>query len=138
MLPWWLACLSLPLVAAAPPTAPNRCPLALHLQAPWAGAAPEPVDWDALLGEVLEKGKAVPEVGWCAPGEDAALEVSEGLTESLFGWGCQQSVGDSRLERAALPATSVCPALAHQPTNQPPYQLTQSNLPGRSWAAAAS
>ena len=31
---------------------------------------------DALLAEVLERGKEVPEVQWCKPGEDAAMEVS--------------------------------------------------------------
>ncbi len=37
---------------------------------------PEAVDWEALIAEVLERGKAVPEVDWCKPGEDAAMEAS--------------------------------------------------------------
>lgn len=42
------------------------------------GAAPAPVDWDALLAEVLERGKEVPEVPWIQPGEDAAMEALSG------------------------------------------------------------
>ncbi|PRW61487.1 CPD photolyase isoform B [Chlorella sorokiniana] len=47
-------------------------------QPAWTGAKPEPVDWEALLQEVLERGKDVPEVAWCKPGEDAALEALKG------------------------------------------------------------
>ncbi|KAK9820163.1 hypothetical protein WJX72_006950 [[Myrmecia] bisecta] len=36
---------------------------------------PEALDWDALIKEVVEKGKEVPEVNWCKPGEDAAVEA---------------------------------------------------------------
>ncbi|KAI3433882.1 hypothetical protein D9Q98_003684 [Chlorella vulgaris] len=45
-------------------------------QAAWTCAVnPEAVDWDALIAEVLERGKEVPEVKWCSPGEDAAMEA---------------------------------------------------------------
>lgn len=33
------------------------------------------MDWDALIAEVVERGKEVPEVDWAIPGEDAAEEV---------------------------------------------------------------
>lgn len=39
---------------------------------------PDTVDWDALLAEVLACGASVPEVAWCRPGEDAAMEVGVG------------------------------------------------------------
>ncbi|KAG2438770.1 hypothetical protein HXX76_005312 [Chlamydomonas incerta] len=45
----------------------------------WTPAvAPAPVDWEALLAEVLSRGADVPEVDWCTPGEDAALEALTG------------------------------------------------------------
>ncbi|EFN58989.1 CPD photolyase [Chlorella variabilis] len=51
----------------------------LEPQPEWSsGVTPEAVDWDALLAEVLERGKEVPEVRWCAPGEDAAMEALSG------------------------------------------------------------
>jgi deoxyribodipyrimidine photo-lyase len=36
---------------------------------------PELVDWKATIDEALERGKAVPEVEWCIPGEKAAAKV---------------------------------------------------------------
>lgn len=36
---------------------------------------PDAVDWDAEIADVVERGKAVPEVDWVQPGEDAAMEV---------------------------------------------------------------
>ena len=48
----------------------------LPKQAPWPSAPQPPaVDWDALIAEVVERGKDVPEVDWAIPGEDAAEEV---------------------------------------------------------------
>ncbi|KAL4446362.1 hypothetical protein ABPG77_003169 [Micractinium sp. CCAP 211/92] len=48
-------------------------------QAAWeCDVKPEAVDWEALIAEVLERGKAVPEVDWCKPGEDAAMEALAG------------------------------------------------------------
>ena len=35
------------------------------------------VDWKATIDEALERGKAVPEVEWCIPGEKAALQASQ-------------------------------------------------------------
>lgn len=48
----------------------------LTKQPEWTGAQPEKVDWDAEIEQVLEKGKEVPEITWCSPGEDAGVEVS--------------------------------------------------------------
>ena len=59
-----------------PPTHLFPPSLARCSQPKWTGIKPEPVDWEARLAEVLERGKAVPEVLWCKPGEDAAMEVS--------------------------------------------------------------
>ena len=48
----------------------------LPKQAPWPSEPQPPaVDWDALITEVVERGKDVPEVDWAIPGEDAAEEV---------------------------------------------------------------
>ena len=45
-------------------------------QAEWnVKVKPEPVDWKATIDEALERGKAVPEVEWCVPGEKAAAKV---------------------------------------------------------------
>ncbi|XP_062074123.1 deoxyribodipyrimidine photo-lyase isoform X3 [Humulus lupulus] len=35
-------------------------------------------DWDAIIAEVLRKGAEVPEISWCEPGEQAAMEVLMG------------------------------------------------------------
>lgn len=49
---------------------------AVPKQAAWTpDRSPEPVDWDALLADVLSRGAEVPEVDWCPPGEQAALQV---------------------------------------------------------------
>ncbi|GLC37213.1 hypothetical protein PLESTB_000992000 [Pleodorina starrii] len=46
---------------------------------PWSHEVkPEPVEWEALLEEVLTRGSAVPEVDWCQPGEDAGLQALQG------------------------------------------------------------
>eukprot|EP00884_Botryococcus_braunii_P017486 jgi/Botrbrau1/4420/Bobra.0348s0010.1 len=48
-------------------------------QAPWSPERqPDPVDWEALLQDVLTRGAEVPEVAWCTPGEDAALQACTG------------------------------------------------------------
>jgi hypothetical protein len=45
-------------------------------QANWnVDTTPEPIEWDDLIAEALERGKAVPEVTWRQPGEDGAWEV---------------------------------------------------------------
>lgn len=64
----------MPFAPSSPCLAPclRACP-----QAAWAHEVkPEAVDWEALIAEVMERGKAVPEVDWCKPGEDAAMEAS--------------------------------------------------------------
>ncbi|KAM6557040.1 hypothetical protein CsatB_004059 [Cannabis sativa] len=35
-------------------------------------------DWDVIIAEVLRKGAEVPEISWCEPGEQAAMEVLMG------------------------------------------------------------
>ncbi len=40
-----------------------------------AKVKPDAVDWKATIDEALERGKAVPEVEWCIPGEKAALQA---------------------------------------------------------------
>eukprot|EP00899_Mesostigma_viride_P012529 jgi/Mesvir1/21277/Mv21675-RA.1 len=42
------------------------------MEAKKSGAAPK-IPWEELIAEALEAGKAVPEVTWCKPGEDAAM-----------------------------------------------------------------
>ena len=47
------------------------------------------MDWDALITEVVERGKEVPEVDWAIPGEDAAEQVchdSAGPTKLCMHW----------------------------------------------------
>nr|XP_027079929.1 deoxyribodipyrimidine photo-lyase-like isoform X1 [Coffea arabica] len=36
------------------------------------------IDWDKLIADVVRKGAEVPEIAWCEPGEDAAMEVLMG------------------------------------------------------------
>ncbi|KAI4302769.1 hypothetical protein MLD38_038478 [Melastoma candidum] len=36
------------------------------------------IGWDGIISDVLRKGAEVPEISWCEPGEDAALEVLMG------------------------------------------------------------
>ena len=44
------------------------------MQPKW-DAPPDQIDWQASIAEVLERGKDVPEVEWCLPGEDNARKV---------------------------------------------------------------
>ncbi|KAL3498714.1 hypothetical protein ACH5RR_041446 [Cinchona calisaya] len=40
---------------------------------------PQPfIDWGKLIADVVRKGAEVPEIDWCEPGEDAAIEVLMG------------------------------------------------------------
>ncbi|KAL2634258.1 hypothetical protein R1flu_005737 [Riccia fluitans] len=41
---------------------------------PWSGPTPSPVDWETLISVVLSIGAEVPEIDWCEPGEEAAIE----------------------------------------------------------------
>lgn len=43
---------------------------------------PDKIEWDGLIAEVLQRGTDVPEVPWFKPGEDAAYDVSLGLSPS--------------------------------------------------------
>ncbi|XP_016486198.1 deoxyribodipyrimidine photo-lyase-like [Nicotiana tabacum] len=43
----------------------------------WLSPNP-PIDWPKLIADVVRKGAEVPELEWCEPGEDAALEVLMG------------------------------------------------------------
>ena len=47
---------------------------------------PDAVDWKATIDEALERGKAVPEVEWCIPGEKAATQVYKHLSHALAYW----------------------------------------------------
>jgi deoxyribodipyrimidine photo-lyase len=46
----------------------------------WPENAPEPekTDWDGLIAEATRRGAEVPEVSWCVPGEDAAMDALVG------------------------------------------------------------
>ena len=47
----------------------------LKKQPEWTGdVKPDPIDWDAEIAAATHN-KEVPEIDWCTPGEDAALEV---------------------------------------------------------------
>ncbi|KAF8071386.1 PHR1 [Scenedesmus sp. PABB004] len=54
--------------------------------APWGDGRPQPdpVDWEALLAEVRERGAAVPEVTWATPGEDGAAAALVGAPGSFL------------------------------------------------------
>ncbi|XP_065858035.1 deoxyribodipyrimidine photo-lyase [Euphorbia lathyris] len=44
----------------------------------WVIPTNQLIDWDSLIDDVLRKGAEVPEIEWCIPGEDAAMEVLMG------------------------------------------------------------
>ncbi|KAG0462105.1 hypothetical protein HPP92_020581 [Vanilla planifolia] len=50
----------------------------------WVAGDPLDFDWEELITEVLREGCDVPEIGWCQPGEDAAMEVLMGGTEGFL------------------------------------------------------
>ncbi|XP_002509621.2 deoxyribodipyrimidine photo-lyase [Ricinus communis] len=50
----------------------------------WSAAANKSIDWDTLIDEVLRKGAEVPEIEWCMPGEDAAMEVLMGTKNGFL------------------------------------------------------
>ncbi|CAI9093832.1 OLC1v1029416C1 [Oldenlandia corymbosa var. corymbosa] len=43
----------------------------------WPAPQP-PIDWERIIADVVRRGAEVPEIQWCEPGEDAALEVLMG------------------------------------------------------------
>ncbi|RRT56308.1 hypothetical protein B296_00034157, partial [Ensete ventricosum] len=51
---------------------------------PWIGEAPPEIDWDELIDEVLREAGEVPEVGWCEPGEEAAMEALMGRKDGFL------------------------------------------------------
>ncbi|XP_027359937.1 deoxyribodipyrimidine photo-lyase isoform X1 [Abrus precatorius] len=44
----------------------------------WVVTDNHSIDWDDLIADVLRRGAEVPEVEWCEPGENAAMEVLMG------------------------------------------------------------
>ncbi|KAI5059373.1 hypothetical protein GOP47_0025692 [Adiantum capillus-veneris] len=50
----------------------------------WTLDKPESIDWDSLIDEVIKKGAEVPEVKWCEPGEDAAMELLLGKKKGFL------------------------------------------------------
>ena len=43
----------------------------------WTWKTPDENDWEAILKDVRSRGKDVPEVSWCKPGEQAGWEVGD-------------------------------------------------------------
>ena len=41
----------------------------------WDGPQPEGIDWEALIAEVVERGKEVPEIDWATPGQEEGWEA---------------------------------------------------------------
>lgn len=59
-------------------------------------SSPPPIDWEKLIEENVKKGNEVPEIGWCEPGESAAIEVLKGtkdgfLTKRLKAYGTERN-----------------------------------------------
>lgn len=52
--------------------------------APWSDAPPPVIDWDGIIDEVVREAGDVPEIGWCEPGEAAAMEVLKGSKEGFL------------------------------------------------------
>ncbi|KAJ6712342.1 DEOXYRIBODIPYRIMIDINE PHOTOLYASE [Salix purpurea] len=50
----------------------------------WVEATNQSVDWNNLIDNVSRKGAEVPEIKWCEPGEDAAMEVLMGSTDGFL------------------------------------------------------
>lgn len=49
----------------------------------WDGPS-RPIDWDSIIADVLRRGAEVPELDWCVPGENAALEVLKGSAKGFL------------------------------------------------------
>ncbi|XP_015697109.2 deoxyribodipyrimidine photo-lyase [Oryza brachyantha] len=52
--------------------------------APWDREQPEAVDWDALIERVCSEAENVPEIDWCEPGEEAAMEALLGSKDGFL------------------------------------------------------
>uniref|UniRef100_A0A1D1XXS9 Deoxyribodipyrimidine photo-lyase n=2 Tax=Anthurium amnicola TaxID=1678845 RepID=A0A1D1XXS9_9ARAE len=50
----------------------------------WAAQDPPAIDWDGLISDALRDGAGVAEVGWCQPGEAAAMEMLMGSAEGFL------------------------------------------------------
>ncbi|KAJ6308248.1 hypothetical protein OIU76_017931 [Salix suchowensis] len=50
----------------------------------WVEATNQSVDWNNLIDNVSRKGGEVPEIKWCEPGEDAAMEVLMGSKDGFL------------------------------------------------------
>ncbi|KAH8521791.1 hypothetical protein H0E87_002728 [Populus deltoides] len=50
----------------------------------WVAATKQSIDWNDLIDNVLRKGAEVPEIKWCEPGEDAAMEVLMGSKDGFL------------------------------------------------------
>ncbi|MCO5569328.1 hypothetical protein L7F22_023040 [Adiantum nelumboides] len=50
----------------------------------WSLEKPEAIDWDSLIDGVIKEGAEVPEVKWCEPGEDAAIELLLGKKKGFL------------------------------------------------------
>lgn len=54
-------------------------------EAPWtAPVAPPDIDWDQLIDEAVREGAEVPEIWWCEPGEEAAMQVLVGSQDGFL------------------------------------------------------
>ncbi|EEC66611.1 hypothetical protein OsI_32845 [Oryza sativa Indica Group] len=51
---------------------------------PWDREQPEGVDWDALIARVCSEAENVPEIDWCEPGEEAAIEALLGSKDGFL------------------------------------------------------
>ncbi|KAG5228472.1 deoxyribodipyrimidine photolyase [Salix suchowensis] len=50
----------------------------------WVEATNQSVDWNNLINNVSREGAEVPEIKWCEPGEDAAMEVLMGSKDGFL------------------------------------------------------
>lgn len=94
----------------------------------WTGMPPPRVDWDGILEEVVERGRAVPEITWCTPGEDAAWQVlgemlMEGQREGGKDW-TPMNVCGSQEDCCAASQVGDLHALCNKPPH--PHHVCQS------------
>ncbi|XP_073009836.1 deoxyribodipyrimidine photo-lyase [Typha latifolia] len=55
-----------------------------RLSSPWIGEEPPGINWDELISEVKREAGDVREIGWCEPGEDAAMEMLMGRMDGFL------------------------------------------------------
>ena len=73
----------------------------IQQQTSWKGPHPEHFDWDGNISEVLEKGKEVPEIKWCQPGQDAGWQVRLAIVK------CKACLPESLSTQVAADAAGV-------------------------------